>query len=348
MTPKPSQPPTPSTGATRTTLTARTPEDLLAAAAVVLGFWPTESVVLLTLDARHRFHARVDLPPPDDPAALAEVADSLLRPATRHGAGRVVLLVYTDDARAAAAAWTALREAFARSPVVVVEAVRVAAARWYPLLARDPALRTAGVAYSTDALATHPFLAHAVLDGRVTHGSRGDLAATLAPDPAGVAAVAALLAPAHDDPAHDDPSGDDPAEDAWAEVLVRTHLDAGTCCSDPEAARLLRGMQSRRVRDAAWSGIAPGRARAAVVLLSDLVRRSPPHLRSAPAALLGWAAWQAGDGALAWCAVDRCREVDPGCTLADLVAEALERAVPPTAWSASARDPGRGEGLDSA
>ncbi|WP_167736550.1 DUF4192 domain-containing protein [Nocardioides sp. 1609] len=330
--------PDPSTPTTRTTLTARTPEDLLAAAAVVLGFWPTESVVLLTLDARHRFHARVDLPPPDDPAALAEVADSLVRPAARHGAGRVVLLLYADDGRAAAAAWTALRDAFARTAVVVVEAFRVAPDRWYPLLARDPAARTTGVAYSTDGLATHPFLAHAVLDGRVTHGSRDDLAATLAPDPDGVAAVGAHLAPV----------GDDLAEGAWAEALVRGHLDAATCCSDPEAARLLRGMRSRRVRDAAWSAIAPGSARAAVVLLSDLVRRSPSHLRSAPAALLGWAAWQAGDGALAWCAVDRCREVDPGCSLADLVAEALERAVPPTAWSASGRDLDGREGLDSA
>ena len=50
------------------------------------------------------------------------------------------------------------------------------------------------------------------------------------------------------------------------------------------------------------------------------------------AALLAWAAWQSGDGALAWCALDRCDEVDPAYGLSALIAEALERAVPPSVW----------------
>ena len=48
-----------------------------------------------------------------------------------------------------------------------------------------------------------------------------------------------------------------------------------------------------------------------------------------PAALLGWAAWQAGHGALAWIAVDRCREVAPGYGMAAILAGCLEEAVPP-------------------
>ena len=51
---------------------------------------------------------------------------------------------------------------------------------------------------------------------------------------------------------------------------------------------------------------------------------------------------QAGDGALAWCAVDRGREVDPDHSLAGLVADLLEGAVPPTAWER------RASGLGSA
>ncbi len=50
----------PTTGPT--TLTARTPEDLLAVVRVVLGFEPADSIVMLTLGARHPCHARVDLP----------------------------------------------------------------------------------------------------------------------------------------------------------------------------------------------------------------------------------------------------------------------------------------------
>ena len=45
-----------------TTLTARTPEDILAVVPVVLGFEPTESLVMLTFGSDPPFHARVDLP----------------------------------------------------------------------------------------------------------------------------------------------------------------------------------------------------------------------------------------------------------------------------------------------
>ena len=44
------------------TLTARTPEDVIAAVPLVLGFVPEESVVMLTFGGRHTFHARLDLP----------------------------------------------------------------------------------------------------------------------------------------------------------------------------------------------------------------------------------------------------------------------------------------------
>ena len=47
-----------------TKLTTRTPEDVLAAVPVVLGFEPLDSVVMLTFGGGETFHARVDLPPP--------------------------------------------------------------------------------------------------------------------------------------------------------------------------------------------------------------------------------------------------------------------------------------------
>ena len=55
----------------------------------------------------------------------------------------------------------------------------------------------------------------------------------------------------------------------------------------------------------------------------------PDALAPAPAALLGWAAWQAGHGAMAWIAIDRCREIDPGYGMASILASCLEQAVPP-------------------
>ena len=64
-------------------------------------------------------------------------------------------------------------------------------------------------------------------------------------------------------------------------------------------------------------------------LWTDLVRRAPDGLVSGAAGVLAFAAWTQGDGALAWCAVDRCFEDEPDHSLGRLVAEALERATPP-------------------
>ena len=88
-------------------------------------------------------------------------------------------------------------------------------------------------------------------------------------------------------------------------------------------------------------------ARRAVDLWTDAVRRLPPTHVAGPAAVLAFAAWLAGDGALAWCAVDRCREAEPDHSLAGLVAQLLDRAARPTrgrrsgpGWTA-ARQPER-------
>jgi hypothetical protein len=327
--------PLPATATTTTTLTARSPEDLLAAAAVVLGFWPTESVVMLTFDAEHPFHARIDLPRAR--SALPDLARTLVQPAVHHRVGRVVVLVHTAERDLGRAAWRALRSAFRRHGIDVVEALLVGADRFHPLLADGPASEV-GVPFDPDAIAAHPFLAQAVLDGRVLHRSRGELAAGLVPDPVAVARVEAIAAdlPTRD-PGVLEPVAAQLAEGAWAHDLVTRHLDrhaAGDGSpSDADVARLLCGMQSLRVRDAAWSAITRARARPAAAFFADVLRRAPAALVPAAAALVGWAAWQSGDGALAWCAIDRVEAVDPAYGLARLLAEALERAMPPSVWT---------------
>jgi hypothetical protein len=75
-----------------------------------------------------------------------------------------------------------------------------------------------------------------------------------------------------------------------------------------------------------------GEARRAVDLWSDAVRRLPPSHVAGPAAVLAFAAWLVGDGALSWCAVDRCREVEPTHSLASLVAQPLDSATSPDLW----------------
>ena len=62
------------------------------------------------------------------------------------------------------------------------------------------------------------------------------------------------------------------------------------------------------------------------------MRRAPRDLLPGACSLLAFAAWQHGDGALAWCAIDRCLEVDPDYSMAHCVAQILTGAVPPSVW----------------
>ena len=94
-----------------TTLTARTPEDVLAAVPVVLGFEPCDSVVMLTFGGVETFHARVDLPPPRE---VGEMVRLLLDPALQHRVTQVVFVVYADDGTAVRAVARRLRAGLRR------------------------------------------------------------------------------------------------------------------------------------------------------------------------------------------------------------------------------------------
>ena len=309
-----------------TTLTARNPEDLLAVVPVVLGFVPHDSVVMLTFGAARPFHARVDLP--TRPAHVAEVVQALLEPARRHRVRRVVFLVYAAVAGAARAVARPLVRAFEAAGVDVIDVLRADGERWFTVLGRRPGVPACGVPYDVSA---HPFAAEAIVDRRVTHRSRAELADSLRDDPDRVAAVAATLAAGTGRPTDGGRDGA-AAELGWVRQLVTDHAATGTAPGDADLARLLVGLRDPLVRDAAWMVMTRAAAREHVTLWTDVVRRSPRELLAAPAALLGFAAWLSGQGALAWCAIDRCRESAPDYALAGMLAEMLVHAVPPAAW----------------
>jgi hypothetical protein len=95
---------------------------------------------------------------------------------------------------------------------------------------------------------------------------------------------------------------------------------------------------SLEVRDVAWAEMTHANAARHVDLWRDVVRRVPVDVRAAPAALLAFAAWISGAGALAWCAVDVAQEADPDHGLAALVSQALVAAMPPSTWQPFPRE----------
>ena len=114
---------------------------------------------------------------------------------------------------------------------------------------------------------------------------------------------------------------------------VRRYVESRDPLDADDAGRILVAMVEIEVRDVAWAQMTCTNASAHIDLWRDLLRRAPVELAAAPAALLGLAAWLAGEGALAWCAVDRCQEAEPGYTLAGLISQALAAAVDPQTWT---------------
>ncbi|NPC95307.1 DUF4192 domain-containing protein [Nocardioides sp. zg-DK7169] len=312
MNPPPTPPPTPP-GPLR--ITARRPDDLLAVVPVVLGFHPAESVVLLTFGARRQFHARIDLP--RTPAEIAATVEALLAPSVREEARAVAFVLYAGARTAGTARWTsrALVRGFELAGIRVVDAIRADGERWFSLLPARGGAPPRGVPYD---LTAHPISAQAVFEGRAVLASRTAVADTLRPDEAAAARVAEaarrVRAADHDEVA--------------AAVAARLR---GGGWSEEVLASVLLGIRRPAVRDAAWSSMRRSESVEHVRTWTDAVRRAPAPLCAGAAAVLAYAAWLAGDGALAWCAVDRCREHDPGNSLARLVSDLLERAVPPAA-----------------
>jgi hypothetical protein len=87
-----------------------------------------------------------------------------------------------------------------------------------------------------------------------------------------------------------------------------------------------------RLRDLAWAMVDSEEAEQHVKVWLRVLDGVPPDLSAAPLALLGVAAWVAGDGAMLNCCVDRLQDRHPGYSMGRLLADLSERAVPPSLW----------------
>ncbi|MCW2818800.1 MAG: hypothetical protein JWR42_1587 [Marmoricola sp.] len=314
---------------------ARNGTDLVAMVPVVIGFHPSDSVVLLTFGPAGRtFHARVDLPVVRE--EQAEVAEMLLAPVLLHGVGTVAVLIYTDDVEAAASQTEVLVSRLLEEGVGVVDVIRVGDERWWSVGEDGP-----GTAYD---LGSHRFTARHVFAGHRVHRDRAELADTLVgTDDVDATAVALAATRFADHLTHAALGPDRTDGTAAVDVFLCTEarwlqrrLRAWVAGQDPvgatDAGRLLVLASLVPTRDVAWAEIDRAGSCAHVDLWSDLVRRAPRDLLPGACSLLAFAAWQRGDGALAWCAVDRCLEADPDYSMAHLVAELLGAAAPPDVW----------------
>lgn len=297
-----------------TTLTARGPEDLLAAVPVVLGFQPEDSLVMLTFGATEQFHARLDLPP--GPEQIPDCVEAVLRPALVHGVRAVVFVLFCADAVLSRRLAEELATRFEGRGIRVVDCLRADQGRWFVPTGRA-GVPPDGVPYD---ISGHEFRAIAVYDGRVTLGSRAELAARAAADPELVARTEEALV------------GAAPLNLAGALGLVSRSLARGGVADPDDLASLLIALGDLTIRDEVWGCLRREDASAHVRLWADVVRRTPDRLVAHPAAVLAFAAWLEGDGAFAWCALDRCLAADPGNRLGLMMRHVLAEAVSPSSW----------------
>jgi hypothetical protein len=105
---------------------------------------------------------------------------------------------------------------------------------------------------------------------------------------------------------------------------------AGDAIGPESAAWLTVALRELRVRDDAWARMLPEYNAAHTRLWADLTRLAQPGYAAAPASLLAFVAWQAGDGALANVALDRALADNQRYSMARLLRRALDSGAPPS------------------
>ena len=105
---------------------------------------------------------------------------------------------------------------------------------------------------------------------------------------------------------------------------------AGDTIGPESAAWLTVALRELRVRDDAWARMLPEYNAAHTRLWADLTRLAQPGYVAAPASLLAFVAWQAGDGALANVALDRALADNRRYSMARLLRRALDSGAPPS------------------
>ncbi|WP_375485917.1 DUF4192 domain-containing protein [uncultured Jatrophihabitans sp.] len=322
--------------------------ELLDAIPYLLGFRPTESLVLLGLrDGCLVVTARLDLADTGQP----DLVDDTVAAMVRGGSDAFIVVVADDrcempvaahDDLPWAAAVVAVDECLIGLGAVLHDALLLCRSRWWSYLCG--AAQCCPPEGNVQPASPSAFAAAAAFEGVVALPDRATLAATLEPLPdtrraalapfltaAENTAVAALLA-----------GGVAGHERELVRELIRL-ADASDAAQwstpdDAAAARLGVALTGVAVRDEVWVAVdsrrLDGRA-----LWAELARRCPSPYDAAPTFLLAWANWRAGNGVLARLAAERVLASDPSYSAADLLLAALANAVDPRTFPVLGSDP---------
>jgi len=316
---------------TRPTLRLRGSTDMLDAVPHLLGFVPTDSLVVVgVVGPRSRVGPalRLDLGNPREDRELARHVAELLR---GHGLAGALTIVY-DDGPAPEhrlprrGLVTAVERALRREGIAVRDALLVRRGRWWSYRCQDPRCCPPEGAALPAASSTSVVGATLAVEQGLPLPSREALVASLgAAVPAGLAAeVAALLLElAARPPAHR--LARLRAELPRAVAAVEDGPGPGRA----QVSALIALVQDIACRDEVVLSADPAELGALVRLWSLLLRQAPPRCVPEVGAVLAGLAQSGGQGALARTAVDRVLAADPAHRLGLLLLQVLDAGLAP-------------------
>jgi hypothetical protein len=312
------------------------PGELLQAVPYLLGFHPSNSLVLVGLrDGVLVVTARLDLADAGHPGAVEHTIGAM----ARGGSTSFIGAVYDEAAGPDCGGqlpWDSLAVAIERAAgefdCEVADVLLVAGCRWWSLMCGSaqccPSEGREIPAAPSD------FTTAATFEGMVALPDRAALAALLDPLPddrrtaldeaiaavehAGVGAVLEGQLRRHE-------------RSVKRALFAAARESVAVGWSGPDdrtIARFGAALSAVSLRDAVWMAVDDGRLDGRP-LWRDLARRLPSPYDAAPLFLFGWASWRAGHGALAGIAAERAVWSDPDYSAADLLLAALAHGVDP-------------------
>jgi hypothetical protein len=305
--------------------------DVCAAVPHLLGFHPTESIVVVGVmgeRGRIEFTLRLDLPDPDDEAALAEVCAQRMAHA---GAEAVIVFVYTSDP---VGGGDLPRRSLVDAVVAAVDvplrdAALVAGDRvWSYICADARCCPPEGRAMRPDSAGATALAAAHALNGDVVLPDRDAVVATTAAV-GGITATSMRQALARAS-LERWPADDEFIDESLAFVdrLTRAYADGPVQLTHDDAARFALMLCDIELRDELIVRLADGDDELSR-LITDVARLAQPPYDAPAATLLAVTAYFRGHGVVAVAAAERALATNASYSLARLLLDALERQVHP-------------------
>ncbi|MFE6843047.1 DUF4192 domain-containing protein [Streptomyces sp. NPDC057686] len=355
-------------------ITLRSPAELADALPYMLGFHPTDSLVMVTVHGEGgRFGGRLRVGIPSAPAewedTARQVADCLVRGSERRGDkpdGIVVFLCQDPaDGESGQRVMTRLRPLAQRIrlacgalDVPVMEALCISAGRYWSYCCPDerccPAEGSPLAATGTSVMA-----ATATFAGLQVRGSLREIEGRLAPLRGGAAVemeraldrAAAVLVPRILNGATQQEVGAETvtlARTLMRRMTLAPPVEGGpgadewddALLGDDEAATVILGLQDREIRDVAAEWMEGEEAAPALRLWRALARRcvgAYGEHAAAPLTLAGWVSWSTGDEPTARIALGLALRADAEYRFAQLLHHACNEGIDPEGLRACLR-----------